>query len=214
MSDADETADGTTGSEDEPSEADAAEDPTESFSPAGQRHSLREMTDTEPEWDFKERDVLILRELARDPQLSARELTDVLEAEHGIDVSHVTVSKSIRNMRDANVFREAILPNEAYFSFSLFEFQFNPEHFEEGWRDAMEHIREDKSTLFYFLCDGAYQWRAVMMFPDGEAESKWIHEFYKEHGKVINNLRNHALTNVLKFGTDPELFENITDGQQ
>jgi len=46
-----------------------------------------------------------------------------------------------------------------------------------------------------------------MMFEDREQESKWIHEFYKEYGVLVNNLRNSVVTNVLKFGTDPELFE-------
>jgi phosphopantetheinyl transferase (holo-ACP synthase) len=195
-------------------ERSATESRIESFSDQKFEYTIYKMTQTEPDWEFKQRDILVLKELTRNPQLSARDLTEVLEEKYGIDVSHVTVSKSIREMREANVFREAILPNEAYFHFALFEFQFNPEYFADEWREAMEHIRSDEHTLFYFLCDGEYQWRSVMMFPSREEESKWIHEFYKEYGKVINNLRNHAMTNVLKFGTDPGLFENLPDGKQ
>lgn len=167
-------------------------------------------TEGTPNWEFKERDIIILRELARDPELSSRNLTTILEEEHDIDVSHVTVSETIRKMRDEGVFREAIIPNEEYFIFGLFEFKFNPENFAEGWRSAMETIRDDEHTLFYFLSDGEYQWKTVMMFPSTEAESKWIHEFYKEHGDVIDNIRNSVVTNVLKFGTDPEVFESLS----
>ena len=167
------------------------------------------MSDSRPAWDFKERDVVILRELARDPQLSARELTDVLEEEHGIDVSHVTVSKAIRNMREAGVFREAIIPNESYFTFALMEFKFNPENFKEHWRDTMEHIRSSQYSIFYFLSDGEYQWKSVMMFPSRKAESRWIHEFYKDHGHVVQNIRNSVIHNVLKFQTDPEIFTEL-----
>lgn len=167
------------------------------------------MTEELPEWEFKDRDIIILEELARDPQLSARELTDVLESEHGIDISHVTVSKSIRNMRDAGVFRETIVPNEAYFTFALFQYKLNPEHFKEAYRDALDHIRNDEHTLFYCLVDGEYQWMSIMMFPGHEAESRWVHEFYKEHGKVIHNLRNSTMINVLNFGTDPGVFESM-----
>lgn len=39
-----------------------------------------------------------------------------------------------------------------------------------------------------------------------EAESRWIHNFYREHGGVIENLRNSGVRNVLEFGTDPEMF--------
>ena len=169
------------------------------------------MTDNAPEWEFSRRDVVILRELARDPQVSSRELTDILAAEYDIDVSHVTISESIRRMREEGVFREAIIPNEEYFVFGLFEFKFDPEHFAEEWRAAMEYIRDSPNTLFYFLSDGEYQWKTVMMFPAREAESRWIHEFYKQHGTVVANIRNSVVTNVLKFGTDPELLESLND---
>lgn len=162
-----------------------------------------------PDWEFSDRDIAILKELVRDPQLSARELTSRLEKEHGIDVSHVTVSKSIRNMREAGVFREAIVPHEGYFKFALFEFKFNPENFAEEWRDAMEFIRDHQNTIFYCLSDGEYQWKSLMMFPNHEAEARWIHEFYKKHGDVVHNLRNSTMINVLKFGTNPDLIEGL-----
>jgi len=162
-----------------------------------------------PDWEFNERDVLVLRELSRDPQLSSRDLARILDEKYGIDVSHVTVSESIRGMREEGVFREAIIPNEEYFYFALFEFKFNPEHFDSGWRSAMEFIRDSPNTLFYFLSDGEYQWKSVMMFATRDAQSRWIHEFYKRHGDVIHNLRNSVMTNVLKFRTDPEILEGI-----
>jgi DNA-binding Lrp family transcriptional regulator len=163
-----------------------------------------------PDWDFKERNILILRELSRDPQLSSRDLARILEEDHGIDVSHVTVSESIRGMREQGVFREAIIPNEEYFIFGMFEFKLDPTSFDEGWREAMTEIRNDEHTIFYFLSDGEYQWKSVMMFPDREAESKWIHDFYKNHGEVIHNIRNSVVHNVLKFRTDPEILEDLS----
>jgi DNA-binding Lrp family transcriptional regulator len=167
-----------------------------------------------PEWEFKERDVLVLRELSRDPQLSSRDLARILEEKYGIDVSHVTVSESIRGMREEGVFREAIIPNEEYFFFALFEFKFNPENFEEGWRPAMGSIRDSPNTLFYFLSDGEYQWKAVMMFSTRQAQSKWIHDFYKHHGEVVDNLRNSIVHNVLKFRTDPEILESLHESER
>lgn len=165
----------------------------------------------ETDWEFKERDIIILRELAKNPQISSRELTQILEEEHGIEVSHVTVSESIRQMREQGVFRETIIPNEKYYNFALFEFKFNTENFEEGWRDAMEYIMYDEHTLFYFLSSGEYQWKTVMMFEDREVESKWIHDFYKKHGDVVENLRNSVIHNVLKFRTDPGIFDSLND---
>lgn len=164
-----------------------------------------------PDWEIKHRDVVILRELARDPQLSARELTRILADEYDISVSHVTVSQSIKKMRDAGVFREAIIPNESYFSYALFEFRFNTENFAREWRDAMNYIREDEHTLLFFNSNGEYQWKTVMMFKDLEAQSRWIHECYKQHGSVIDNIRSSVMTNVLKFATAPEIFDKLPE---
>lgn len=159
------------------------------------------------DWEFKERDLKILSELARDPQLSSRDLAEILESKHGIDVSHVTVSETIRQMREHGVFREAILPNEKYYNFALFEFKFNPGQFGEHWEEAMEHIMNDEHTLMYFISNGEYQWKTIMMFRTREAESKWIHEFYRDYGEVVSNVRNSVVHNLLKFRTDPEIFE-------
>jgi DNA-binding Lrp family transcriptional regulator len=173
------------------------------------------MNDDAPNWEFKDRDIAILCELAEDPQLSSRELTEVLASTYDIKVSHVTVSESIRRMRNEGVFREAIIPNEEYYIFALFEFKFNTEGFAEGWRAAMEHIREDKHTLFFFLSDGEYQWKTVMMFRNREEVSRWIHDCYSEHGNVIANIRNSAVHNVLKFRTDPRIYEDLgTEGEE
>jgi DNA-binding Lrp family transcriptional regulator len=168
------------------------------------------MTDA-PDWEFSERDICILKELSSDPQLSSRKLADKLEEKYGIDVSHVTVSESVRKMREEGVFRDAILINEAYFNFSLLEFKFDTTHYADSWREAMEFIRDDEHTLFYSLSTGTYQWKAIMMFPGRAAESKWVHEFYKNHGDVVDNVRNHALHNVLKFRTDPGLLDSLRE---
>jgi DNA-binding Lrp family transcriptional regulator len=163
----------------------------------------------EPDWEFSHRDICILKELARDPQVSSRKLADRLETEYDIDVSHVTVSESVRKMREEGVFRNAILVNEDYFNFALLEFKFDAGNFADEWRAAMEYIRDDPHTLFYSLSTGTYQWKAIMLFPDNEAESRWVHEFYKAHGDAVENVRNHAMHNIIKFRTDPEILDTL-----
>jgi DNA-binding Lrp family transcriptional regulator len=159
------------------------------------------------DWEFKDRDIAILEELARNPQVPTRRLAEILDEDYDIQVSHVTVSETIRNMREEGVFREAILPNEAFYNFALFEFKFNPPAFAETWEEAMQDILEDPHTLMYFISNGEYQWKTIMMFRTREAESKWIHEFYRDHGDVVSNVRNSVVHNLLKFRTDPEIFE-------
>lgn len=162
-----------------------------------------------PDWDLTERDKYLLGELANDPTLSSKELRDILEEKYGIDVSRVTVSESIRQMRNEGVFRETVIPNEEYLFFSLFEYQFFPPNFEEEWRSALEFIRTNKHTLFFFLADGQYQWKSIMIFRDIEQQSRWIHEFYKAHGDLVVDLKNTVVTNVLKFSADPEVFQTM-----
>lgn len=159
------------------------------------------------DWQFQDRDIKILRELSDNPQISSRKLSTKLDEKYGIDVSHVTISKSIRQMRASGVFREAIMPNEKFFNFALFEFKFDPRNFGDEWEAAMEYIMDDPHTLMYFISNGEYQWKTIMMFQSREAESQWIHDFYKRHGTVISNVRNSVVHNLLKFRTDPAIFE-------
>ena len=162
-----------------------------------------------PDWEFDRRDICILKELSKEPQLSSRKLSDRLAENYDIDVSHVTVSESVGQMRDKGVFRDAILIDETYFNFSLLAFKFDPSEFAEHWRDAMAYIRDDEHTMFYSLSNGTHQWRTIMMFTSREAESQWLHEFYKNHGEVVDSVRTTSLHNVIKFGTDPELFDHL-----
>jgi len=46
------------------------------------------MNSDAPDWEFRRRDVCILKELSRDPQLSSRKLADRLEENYGIDDPH------------------------------------------------------------------------------------------------------------------------------
>lgn len=163
------------------------------------------------ELNLKKRDRIILGEYSNDPTLSARELRDILEEEYEIETSRVTVSESLRKMREDNVFREAVIPNEEYLFFSLFEYQFFPPNFDESWRGSLEHIQQSDHTLLFWLSDGSYQWKSMMIFRDREQESKWIHRFYTDHGNLLIDLRNTVVTNVMKFDTNSAIFENMLD---
>lgn len=164
-----------------------------------------------PDWQLKDRDIAILKELTRNPQISSRELATTLEEEYGISVAHTTVNESMRKMREADVFREVIIPHMSYVRVSLFEFKFNFENFADRWRDAFDAIRNDPSTLFYFLAGGEYPWMTIMMFRNLEMESRWVHEFIKEYGDLISDLRNRTIYKVASFQTNPELFELLRD---
>ena len=164
-------------------------------------------TPTKGDWVFQERDIKILQELSGNPTISSRQLAEALDEKYGIEVSHVTISETIRKMRKRGVFCDAIWPNEMYYNFSLFEFKFNPDHNEENRRNAIEDIKADEHTLMFFTTIGEYRWKTIMMFRTRQDGSRWIHEFYKEHGDVVDNVRNSVVHNLLKFRIDPDWFE-------
>ncbi len=95
--------------------------------PVGVRPQL---ADNAPDSEISER-VCACRANAGGLSRSSRELPKRLGRRRG-DVSHVTISESIREMRNEGVFRETIVPNEELFNFALFEFKFNPEHFADS----------------------------------------------------------------------------------
>lgn len=166
------------------------------------------------EWEFKDRDIAILREMSRNPQVTSRELASILEEDYDISVSHTTVNDAMRKMREAGVFREVLIPHMSYVRVSLFEFKFNNENFADRWRDAFEALRSDPSTLFYVLAGGEYPWMTIMMFRNLEMESMWVHEFLKEFGDVIGDMRNRTIYSVAKFQTDPEVFELVDKAER
>lgn len=144
-----------------------------------------------------------------DPAVSSHRWPRAQITAGGVPAAKTQITLSNHQKTKTLQFRNAIIPNEEYLFFSLFEYQFFPPNFEDGWYEALEYIRYNEHTLFFFLADGQYQWKSVMVFRDLEQHSKWIHEFYKEHGDLILDLKNTVVTNVLKFNTDPEVFRSL-----
>ena len=66
-------------------------------------------------------------------------------------------------------------------------------------------------AALYLRCRGLPLSYVGVRRPDLEG---WIHEFYKHHGRAVDNLRNSIVHNVLKFRTDPEILEGLHEGER
>ena len=155
------------------------------------------------------RDLVILKVRVDNPTASTRELADVLEAEYGISLSHNRVNEILRELGDAGVFRETMIPDESLFSHYLFRIAFFYPNFEAHWEDCYWALVEDPHVLMFFNADSHYHWQVVAQFRTGEQMQRWVHEFFKTHGDVIAQFHNTMLHNVHKFRTDAAIFDDI-----
>ena len=68
--------------------------------------------------------IAILREKISDPNITTRKLSQVLKDKYNISMSHARIAEIIKEMKESEVFRETVIPNENYFIFSFMEFSF------------------------------------------------------------------------------------------
>ena len=156
-------------------------------------------------------EITLLKEKVAKPNASTRELSKILKTKYGISLSHTRISEILREMKEKGVFRESVIPNENMFTFFLLEISFNNEHFRDEWRKALDYILNDPHTLLFFITDGVYRWKMIMLFRTFEEMSRWAHNLLKEHGKLIGELNINVLYRVLKFKLDDRVFDDYIE---
>ncbi len=153
--------------------------------------------------------IAILREKIEDPNITTRRLSEILREKYGISLSHARIAEIIKEMKDSEVFRETVIPNENYFIFSFMEMSFNNENFAEHWRRTYEYLVESPNVMLFFTTDGRYRWKLIMAFRSFQEVSKWVHRFLKEHGMVVQDLNMLIIYRILKFKFDEKLLEDL-----
>ena len=159
--------------------------------------------------DISPRDVVILKARMAHPTESTRALSDIIEAEYGISLSHNRINEILREMRDRGLYHETMLPDESLFNHYLFRLAFNYENFESHWEDCYYDLLEDPHVLMFFNADSEYHWQFITQFRTNEQMQRWVHEFFKVHGAVIDKFHNTMLHNVHKFQTDAAIFDDV-----
>lgn len=159
--------------------------------------------------DISPRDVVILKVRVAHPTASTRELSDILEAEYGISLSHNRINEILRELAGDGVFRETILPDQELFSHYLFRIAFHYPNFEEHWEECYWELVDDPHVLMFFNADSHYHWQLIAQFRRNDQMERWIHEFFKRHGELISQFHNTMLHNVHKFKTDAAVFDDL-----
>ena len=159
--------------------------------------------------DISPRDLVILKERVANPTASTRELSDLLETEYGISLSHNRINEILRDLSERGVFRETILPDEELFHHYLFRIAFHYPNFENHWEECYWSLIDDPHILMFFNADSHYHWQVVAQFRTNEQMERWIHQFFKDHGQLISQFHNTMLHNVHKFRTDAKIFDDV-----
>jgi len=167
------------------------------------------MSDSTTTEDVSPRDVVILKVRVANPTASTRELSDILEADYDISLSHNRINEILREMADEGLFRETVVPDQSIFKHYLFRMSFYYPNFAEEWEDCYWDLVDDPHVLMFFNADSEYHWQFVTQFRTNEQMERWIHEFFKEHGDLISKFHNTGLHNVHKFQTDAAIFDDI-----
>ena len=159
--------------------------------------------------DVSPRNIAILKVRVANPTASTRELSDILAAEYGIELSHNRVSEILREMAEEGLYRETVIPDQSIFDHYLFRVAFYYPNFEEYWEECYWALRDDPHVLMFFNADSEYHWQFITQFRTTDKMQRWIHEFFKEYGPFISGFHNTVLHQVHKFQTDAEVFDSM-----
>ncbi|MDY6765563.1 MAG: helix-turn-helix domain-containing protein [Halobacteria archaeon] len=155
------------------------------------------------------RDIVILKVRVANPTASTRELSDILEDKYGISLSHNRINEILREMASEGVYQETVFPHRQLFQHYLFRIAFHYPNFEDHWEDCYWSLVDDPHVLMFFNADSNYHWQVIAQFRTAEKMQRWVHNFFKEHGELIENFHNTTLPKVHKFQTDAEIFDSI-----
>ncbi|EMA37290.1 hypothetical protein C447_13002 [Halococcus hamelinensis 100A6] len=155
------------------------------------------------------RDITILKARVDNPTASTRELSDVLEENYGISLSHNRVNEILRTLSEEGIFRKTILPNKDIFRHYLFRLSFDFSEFAENWQECYEVLLNDPHILMFFTADSGYQWHMLAQFRTDDRMERWVHDFFVEYGVLISHFHNTMLHSVHKFKTEAAIFDNV-----
>ncbi len=159
--------------------------------------------------DISPRDVAILKARLKYPGASVRELTDILDSEYGISLSHNRVNDILREIRDRNLYDDIALLNKDLLNYHLFRIAFHYPSFEERWEDCYTDLVNDPHVVMFFNADDYHQWQFIGQFRDNDRSEEWKHEFFTEHGDLIAQFDKTALPSIHKFQFDAAVLDDV-----
>lgn len=159
--------------------------------------------------DIKPRDIALLQARAANPTASSRELSNLLNEEYGIHLSHNHVNTLLREMQSEDLFRKTVLPRRTLFNHYIFRIGFHYPNFKNNWKECREMLIEDPHVLMFFNADSEYRWQLITQFRTNEQMNDWVIAFFEEHGEMIDEFDTTSIHNLHKFSTDAEIFDDM-----
>jgi len=153
--------------------------------------------------------IAILKEKIEDPNITTRRLSEILKEKYDISLSHARIAEIIKEMKETEIFRETVIPNENYFIFSFMELSFNNQNFAENWRRTYDYLINSPNVMLFFITDGTHRWKFIMTFRSFQEVSRWVHEFLKNYGDLVQDLNLLIIYRILKFKFDEKLLEDL-----
>jgi hypothetical protein len=153
--------------------------------------------------------IAILKEKILDPNITTRKLSQVLKEKYNISLSHARIAEILKEMKEMEVFRETVIPNENYFIFSFIEMSFDNKNFAKYWRETYEYLINSPNVMLFFTTDGIFRWKFMMVFRSFQEVSKWVHNFLKNHGMLVSDMNLQIVYRILKFKFDDALLSDL-----
>ncbi|MDQ2052915.1 helix-turn-helix domain-containing protein [Natronolimnohabitans sp. A-GB9] len=159
--------------------------------------------------DIKPRDIALLQARVANPTASSRELSDLLDEEYDIHLSHNHVNTLLREMQSDDLFRKTVIPRRTLFQHYIFRIGFHYPNFKENWEDCHEMLVEDPHVLMFFNADSKYRWQLITQFRTNEQMDNWVTAFFEEHGELIDEFETTSIHHLHKFKTDAAIFDDM-----
>lgn len=164
---------------------------------------------TSKELELSPRDVVILKARLAYPDASVREIRDRLEGEYDISLSHNRVNEILREMRDEELFKQPVLPDESFLEYYRCELSFEYANFEDNWEACYDTLLADPHVVTFFEAVGTHHWELTTAFlSDGQAQS-WFHDLFAEYGDLIDEFERVKLPTVHKNRVDAGILDDL-----
>jgi DNA-binding Lrp family transcriptional regulator len=155
------------------------------------------------------RDLILLQARISNPTASSRELSEILDEEYDISLSHNHVNTLLREMESEGLFRKTVVPRRTLFKHYVFRIAFHYPNFEDHWEDCYEALVDDPHVLMFFNADDKYRWQLITQFRSTDQMDEWVTDFFEAHGAVIDEFETTSVHNLHKFSTDAAIFDDL-----
>lgn len=161
--------------------------------------------------ELSPRETAILQARVAHPSASSRTLSDLLEETYDITLSHTRINEILRTLEQREVFQKTILPNRELFEHYLFRIAFHHPDFADRWEETHTFLAGDPHVLMFFTADSDYGWQVVAQFRRRERMERWIHDFFRRFGDLIDRFHKTMLHDVKTFRTDTGVFDDLLE---